>query len=106
MATFAQSLRHKVSIQQPSMSRDAAGQRVDGWAELRKAWADIRHTGGLEAIRASAVVGKVSASIRVRYCDDIDGSMRIVHGSKVYKVTAVLPDGARAHVDLVCEVIK
>lgn len=106
MASFAQTLRSQVSIEQPSMTRDGAGQRLAGWAEVRKAWADIRHTGGLEAIRAGAVTGKINASIRIRYCEDIDGSMRVVYGAKVYQITAVLPDAGRAHVDLVCEVIK
>lgn len=105
MGTFAQSLRDQVSIQVQSSAR-AGGQRVDVWSELRKAFANIRATSGAEAIRAGAVTGTVNVSIRIRWCKDVTNSMRVVHGTTIYKIVAVLPDGARAHVDLLCEVTK
>lgn len=105
MGTFAQSLRDRVSIQVQSSAR-AGGQRVDVWTEVRPAWANIRTTNGAEAIRAGAVTGTVNASIRIRWCTGVTNGMRVVHGTTVYKIVAVLPDGARAHVDLLCEVTK
>ena len=107
MSTFAQTLRSHVSVQGPTAGRDAAGQPLPaGWVELRKVYADIRTTGGLEAIRAGAVSAKVNVSIRVRYRDDFDSSMRIEFRGVVYQIVAVLPDGARQHVDLVAEVVS
>lgn len=106
MSTFAQTLRHYVSIQVRGTGKDAAGQPLDTWVELRKAWADIRTTGGLEAIRAGAVTSTVNASIRLRYCEDVDASMRVVYGPTIYKVIAPLPNGARLYLDLLTEVVK
>lgn len=104
--SFSSTLRHKVSIQAPSNSRDAAGQPIEGWAEIAAPWADIRVLGGLETIKAGAVTPQVKASIRIRYRTDIDASMRVVHGATVYQVQAVLPDLARRqYVDLVCEAL-
>lgn len=107
MSNFPQTLRHYVSIEQRTAGRDAAGQPLpDAWAELRKEWADIRTTGGLEAIRAGAVTSTVNASIRLRFCEDLDASMRVVYGATVYQVLSVLPDAGRVYVDLLCEVTK
>ncbi len=105
MATFAQTLRHQLTIQVQSTAR-SGGQKVEVWTELRKTFANIRVTSGAEAIRAGAVMGTVNVSIRIRWCTDVTNGMRVVHGAVVYKIVSVQPDGARAHVDLVCEVTK
>ena len=104
--TFAQTLNRRVSLQRAA-GRDAIGQPLPGFVEFGTAWANIRHTGGLEAIKAGAVTSKVQASIRLRYRTDLDAAVQVVYGTAVYKVLAVLPDAAaRVHVDLVCEVVK
>jgi SPP1 family predicted phage head-tail adaptor len=83
---------------------DAIGQPLDTWIELRKAWADIRHPRGLEAIGGDKVGSEVKASIRVRYCTDVTAGMRVHHGSAVYHVDAALPDETgRQWTDIVCK---
>lgn len=100
-------LNRRVSIMVPSIATDAIGQPLGTWTELRKAWADIRHPRGLEAIAADKVASEVQASIRLRYCTDVDAGMRLVHGGTTYHVDAVLPDETgRQWVDLACKVVR
>lgn len=107
MATFASTLQHWITIQAPGTGKDAAGQPLpSGFVTHRQDWADIRHTGGLEAIRAGAVTSKVNASIRLRHCEDLNSGMRIVYGATTYQILAVLPDANRVHLDLVAEVVS
>ena len=107
MASFALSLQHFVTIQAPATTKDAAGQPLlSRFATLRQEWADIRHTGGLEAIRAGAVTAKVNASIRMRYSADLNSGMRVLYGSTIYEIKAVLPDANRVYLDLVAEVVS
>lgn len=107
MTTFAQTLRHRVSIQQHVVGSDAIGQPVTTWQEFAPAWADIRNLRGIEAIKAGAVTSEVQASIRMRYRTDLTAAMRLVHGATTYEVLAVLPDEAgQQHVDLVCKVLS
>lgn len=106
MASFASTLQHWITIQAPTAGKDAAGQPLQsGFATHRQDWADIRHTGGLEAIRAGAVTPKVNASIRMRHCTDLNSGMRILYGTTTYEIKAVLPDANRVHIDIVAEVI-
>lgn len=105
--SFPQSLNQRVSIECVGTTRDEAGQPTEEWTLYKKAWAGIRMTSGLETIRAGAVTTSVQTSIRTRYRTDVDASMRIVHGTTIYKILAVLPDeGRRLHTDFVCEVIS
>lgn len=103
----AGTLNRKISIQRPSTTVDAIGQPVQGWTEVASVWADIRHQTGMEATKADAPVSTVRASVRIRYRTGLDAGMRVVHGDTVYSIKAVLPDAQyRAHVDLVCEVVR
>lgn len=106
--SFSSSLRHKVSIQSPGEpSSDSEGNVVKSWVTICQPYADIRHSSGLESVRSDSVTSTVKASIRIRYRDGITAGMRVVHGTLVYNINAVLPDlQQRLYVDLVCEVIQ
>jgi SPP1 family predicted phage head-tail adaptor len=107
MGAFSYTLRDRILIQQAPVGKDAAGQRLVDFTDLRQAWADIKTLGGLATIKAGAATSKVQASIRLRSCSDIEAGMRIVQlrGGTVYNVLAVLPGESRTWTDLVCEVL-
>lgn len=99
-------LNKRVTIQKLAAAENAWGEpQPEGWVEVGKAWASILHQSGLATIKADAQTSVVKASIRLRYRTDLKAGMRVLHGSTVYAVRAVLPDEVkREHVDLVCEV--
>ena len=99
-------LNRQITIQRHGTAQDATGQVIEAWSEVCQAWASIRHPGGLETVRAGAETTIVKASIRIRYRTDIDAGMRVLHGTTVYDIKAVLLDEVkREHVDLVCEAV-
>lgn len=104
----AGTLNSQVMIQRRASGKDAWDQPLpEAWVNYRPLWANIKHQTGSQAIKADAPVSTVRASIRIRYCTDIDAGMRVVHRSTIYDIQAVLPDEVRReHVDLVCEVVR
>ncbi len=97
----------RCTLQQPATGQDGIGQPLPGWVDVARFWADIRQTGGLEAIKAGAVTSKVQTSIRLGYRTGITSGMRVVCGAVVYNIVSVLPDMAgKGHVDLVCQVVS
>lgn len=97
----------RCTLQQPATGQDGTGQPLTGWVDVAQFWADIRQTGGLEAIKAGAVTSKVQTSIRLGYRTGITSGMRVVCGAVVYNIVSVLPDMAgKGHVDLVCQVVS
>ena len=94
----------RISIEQQSSTQDTLGQPVDTWTTFASVWADIRYTGGLEAIKANAVGSTAKVSVRVRYLTGVTAGMRVSHGLETFNILAVLPDAnGRRYVDLVCE---
>jgi SPP1 family predicted phage head-tail adaptor len=102
----AGTLNSRVSIQQRTGGADALGQPGDSWTELAEVWAEIRHPSGVQQVKAGAEVSTVRASIKVRTRGDVTAAMRVVRGSKVYDIKAVLPDEqGREFMFLVCEIV-
>ncbi len=99
-------LRSRVTIQQRTDTQNEIGELVPTWSTLSAVWADVIHNSGLETIKAGASASVVKASIRIRYRADVKPSMRVVKGSDVYNIEAVLPDHGREYCDLVCERVQ
>lgn len=100
-------LNQRVTIERKAAGQDSVGQPAQTWQTVATVWADLRHPGGLEAIRAGADTSLVRASVRIRFRDDIDAGMRVAHGAVYYDIKAVLPDaGRREYLDLLCERVQ
>lgn len=100
-------LNQRVTIQSQSATQDALGQPAQTWADVMTVWASIKHTSGLEAIKADTLTSTVKASIQIRFTTGITAGMRALSGAVSYNIVAVLPDvGGREYVNLVCEVVS
>ncbi|MGJ7512347.1 phage head closure protein [Variovorax sp. GT1P44] len=85
-------LRHKVKLQALAVGQDAIGQPVQTWTDVATVWADVRFINGLEAVKADAPVSIAKGSIRIRYRVGVTAGMRVLEGSIVYSIQAILPD--------------
>lgn len=105
--TFSATLRHQITIQQRQVGSDTEGAPLTIWSDVAKPYADVRVLAGLESIKAGAVTSTARASIRIRYREGLDPSMRVIFGGAIYQIVAVLPDHVhRRHLDLACELTQ
>ena len=102
----AGTLNHRINIEQRSAGEDALGQPVETWELVAAVWANVRHLSGVGAIKAGADVSLVQASIRIRQRAGIDAGMRVTYDGRQYDIKAVLPDGKRQFIDLVCQRVQ
>lgn len=102
----AGTLRHRINIEQRASGADALGQPVDTWEVVAEVWANIKHQSGLSAIKAGADTSIVQVSIRIRHRVGIDAGMRVTHAGDTYDIRAVLPDGKKQYLDLVCQKVS
>lgn len=99
----AGTLNRRVTIQRQDTAQNDWGESI-GWVDVDTVWANIAHKSGLESVKSDTDVSIVTASIRVRYREDITAGMRVVHRNLIYDIRAVLPDAVgREYVDLVCQ---
>ena len=102
MNPMAPRLRHRVTIEQVTESRDADGGVVTAWATLHsKVPAEIVPLSGREFVAAQAAQAGITARLTIRYMAGITPKMRVVHGADIYNIEAVLPDPTlRRHLTL------
>ena len=99
-------LNTRLLLQEQNTTKDGYGQAPLYWDGVGAIWANVRYTSGLEAIRGSANVSTVQASVRIRYRARINTGMRLLNGATVYNIKAVLVEPRKKYIDLVCEVIN
>lgn len=96
-------LKHRVTIQMPARVRDAAGQPAIGWTDFAKVWANVQYLNGRQFLTSNGEANSATASIRLRYRTDLNATMRVLYGSTIFDIVAVLPDeDGGDHVDLAC----
>lgn len=98
----AGSLNRKVSLQRKT-GKDALGQPLDTWTEYANVWGAVLQLNGKEHLGANTVADIGSASIRIRFRQDVIAGDRAVCQGQVFHIASVLPNVAtREYTDLVC----
>lgn len=103
-------LRHRVTIQQASVSQQASGAPVRTWANVATVWAQVRTQSGGEQRNEGAdqVVAALYYAVTIRYRAGLEPTMRVLWGSRVLEVTAIQePDNRQRSLTLMCtEVVE
>lgn len=82
---------------------DELGQPIESWSEVATVWASVEDLTGREYQAAQSTQNPVQTRIRIRYRAGIQSSMRVLHGTDVYSIQAVLDrDGSKRELQLMC----
>ena len=99
-------LRHRVTIQQQIVGRDAYGGEVITWANVAvNIPANVRSLSGLERLQPGAdqVIGLTIYSVLIRYRSGLDVKMRVMWGSRILQINELLDrDNRRRELYLRC----
>lgn len=97
-------LRKRITIQQRSGStQDGFGSPITTWGTYATVWAAVRPLSGRELIAAQAVQSEISHQVTLRYRSGITTAMRVLFGSRIFNITAVLDENeAHEKITLLC----
>lgn len=88
-------LRHRITIQSSTDTRDAAGGPVQEWSDDQEIWAKVSPASGREITIASAQHADLTHKILIRKQDGVDPKKRIVFGTRRFKITSVVDHDER-----------
>ncbi|SDX45136.1 phage head-tail adaptor, putative, SPP1 family [Marininema mesophilum] len=83
-------LRHRVTIQKPTIFSGEGGGWSEGWEDWVKGWASIEPLSGKELLEAQQVASTVTHRIRMRYRAGVQPTMRVLFGDRIFEVTRVI----------------
>jgi len=98
-------LRHRVTIEEASESRDGLGASILSWSTLATVWGEVRMAPAGERVVSGAdvEVAQVTHRVKIRYRDDVGPLNRLLHDSKILDIeSAVDPDGRGRELVLLC----
>lgn len=96
-------LDRRLTIQVRTPSKDAAGGRVEGWADAFQCWGENVRQISAESIVADADRAIESCQFRIRYKAGItSGTHRLLYQLKFYDILGITEEGRRDSLLLTC----
>lgn len=97
-------LRHRVTIQERTVEKDDVGQAIETWDTFDTVWASVEPLRGREYFAAAQANAQVTHKVTIRYLDGVLPTMRVLFGSRVLTIDAILNTEERnREMVLMCE---
>jgi SPP1 family predicted phage head-tail adaptor len=88
-------LRHRVTIEQVTETRDADGSVIETWATYATVQASIEPVSGREYFAVQSTQADVTHRIYTRYVSAVVPRMRVKYGSRIFEILSVINTGER-----------
>jgi SPP1 family predicted phage head-tail adaptor len=97
-------LDQRITVQSPSASVDALGQRVETWTQVAVLWAKATPLRGREFFAAGAMQSEAAVKFTIRYRTGITGAMRVLWRGVPHALVAEPMDvnGQKVALELMC----
>ena len=88
-------LRHRITIQQASETRDSHGGVTRTWITQANRWGQVMPLRGQEMLMAQQMDSRITHRIKLRYYFKADATFRILHKGRVLNIVSVLNPSER-----------
>jgi SPP1 family predicted phage head-tail adaptor len=102
---LAGTMDRRLTLQQPTHARGAAGEDVRGWADVATVWAQRIDARGREVFQAGAVAGVAETVWRIRWRQDLvdaGPAWRAIIGTQAFDIQSVAEIGRHDMLELRC----
>lgn len=82
-------LRHRITLQNLTISISENGFEVETWEDYKTIWAAVSNLHGREYYAAAAVQAENTVKFTIRYLQGLDTALRISFREKIYDIKAI-----------------
>jgi len=83
-------LRHRITIEQVTETVNSVGEPIITWTTFAIVWASVAPLDGREFWASKQINSEVTGKIKIRYLSGINTKMRVLFGSRVFDIEAIL----------------
>lgn len=83
-------LRHRVTVQQKVVTRDAYGAEVVTWQEFATLWMSVEPLSGREYVAMRHSESDISTRFRCRYKAGLDTAMRLLFNGQAFDIREII----------------
>jgi SPP1 family predicted phage head-tail adaptor len=94
-----------VTLQRRGTAQDTAGQRIETWTTIRREWAAIETITGREFFAQSGEMAEATHRVVVWAGSEVQARDRVLFGTRVFDITAVLDHNDRELALMCVEVV-
>lgn len=87
---LASRLRHRLTLQQPSLTSDGVGGYLRSWEEVAELWSEISPISGNESFEHGQTMSSRRYRIVLRHRGDIHPAMRLVFEGRVFNIRTII----------------
>ncbi len=95
-------LRHRIDLQSPSKTRNSVGEEVITYATVAAVWARVETLNGREYLDQQRAGASLTHKIKIRNRSDVGPTWRVVWGTRIFEISAVLSDNINHEMTLMC----
>jgi SPP1 family predicted phage head-tail adaptor len=95
-------LRHRISIEQNTPTRDTFGAEIPHWSVRCVVWAQVETISGTEFVSQQQFGAALSHKVTIRHRKGLVPTMRVMWGDRTLEILAVLEDNLRKMITLMC----
>lgn len=96
-------LRHKVTIQQPTLATNSIGEATKTWSTYAQAWANVQPLTGRELFASQQVNAEQTVRITIRALSGVVPTMRVLFDGRYYEILSVIDREERGiYMELMC----
>jgi SPP1 family predicted phage head-tail adaptor len=97
----------RITVQVRTLTKDAAGGRVETWADSFKCWAEVVKQTASEGITADADRSTDERQFRIRYRANIaSGTHRILYQLRFYNIEGITEEGRQDRLLVTCRAVQ
>jgi len=96
-------LRHRITLQVKSKTRDAHGGESITWTDVATVWAKVKRLRGREYYAANKEEHRISAEITTRNVYRVTPDWRVFHDGINYNIVSAAPDMKGGYITMMCE---
>jgi len=85
-------LNKRVTLQSPSGSRDAVGERTTTWTNEATVWARVRPLSAKELMVAAQQQTSTDHAVEIRYLSTVTAAWRVLFGTRNLIITGIVND--------------
>jgi len=83
-------LKQRITIQQPTQTKNAIDEVVSTWSTFCTIWAAIEPAVGSSYYAANQLDAKVDGKVRIRYRGDLEPTMRVKFGDRILNIVSIV----------------
>lgn len=83
-------LRHRITIQQSTETKDQYKRPTTGWSDYATVWAAVEPLRGREFLLAQNTNIELTVRVRIRYLHGVTPGMRVLYGGRIFDIQSVI----------------